>query len=455
MTTIDSAALNWEALVHEAKRHLQELLRCNTTNPPGNEERAAAYLRTQLETEGLESRLIEPAPGRVSVWARLPGNGTVRPVLLVSHTDVVPVEVDHWHTDPFGGDERDGFIYGRGAVDMKDMLAMELTLFLHFARRARATGQPLGRDLLLLSVADEEVGGRHGMAWIVDHLPELVDAEYALNEGGGMGVDIGKQRLYLCEMAQKGAMHITLRAEGTPGHASIPHGDNAIARLARALIRITSAPLPMHVIPTTRRFLHLLASTQSQPRRSLLLQVMNPVLSERVLARFPDQNTANALRAMLHSTASPTLLQAGTARNVLPTEATAHMDCRIIPGQTVETLTAELRRRIRDPRVAVEAGTFTPGYELHPTALFSAIEHAITAQEPGALVAPYLFPAVSDSRFLAPRGITAYGFVPHRPEPSVPPIQALAHGHDERVSVANLEFGLKVLYAVIEELSTT
>ena len=455
MNVIDSTALNWEALVREAKRHLQSLLRCDTTNPPGNEELAAAYILEQLVAEGIEPRLIEPAPGRVSVWARLPGSGFARPLLLVSHTDVVPVERDQWHTDPFGGAERDGFIYGRGAVDMKGMLAMELTLFLHFARQAQANGQGLGRDLLLLSVADEEVGGQNGMAWIVKHQPELVDAEYALNEGGGIGVDFGKQRVYLCEMAQKGSIHITLRARGAPGHASIPHGDSAISRLARALTRITSAPLPMRKIPTSRRLIQLLAETQSQPRRSLLLQVLNPLLSERVLGLLPDQDTANALRAMLHSTASPTLLQAGTALNVIPGEATAQLDCRIIPGETVKTLTAALRKRIRDPKVAVEAEFLSPGYEMQTTPLFNVIQHAIAAQEPGALVAPYLFPAVSDSRFLAPRGVTAYGFVPHRPEPGVPPVQSLAHGHDERVSIANLEFGLKVLYAVIEEISTT
>lgn len=452
---IESAALNWEALVQEAKRHLQALLRRDTTNPPGNEELAAVYIREQLVAEGIEARLIEPAPGRVSVWARLPGTGIARPLLLVSHTDVVPIERDQWHTDPFGGVERDGFIYGRGAVDMKGMLAMELTLFLHFTRQAHNTNQRLGRDLLLLSVADEEVSSQNGMAWIIEHVPELVDAEYALNEGGGMGVDFGNQRIYLCETAQKGSMHITLRAKGAPGHASIPHGDNAIARLARALTRVTSAPLPMHVIPTARHLIQFLAATQSQPRRSLLLQVMNPLLSERVLGLLPDQDTANALRATLHSTASPTLLQAGTALNVIPGEATAQLDCRIIPGETVETLTAELRQRIHDPKVIVEANSLSPGYEMQTTALFTAIQHGIAAQEPGALVAPYLFPAMSDSRFLAPRGVTPYGFVPHRPEPGVPPVQSLAHGHDERVSIANLEFGLKVLYSVIEEMSTT
>ncbi|MGZ3625181.1 MAG: M20/M25/M40 family metallo-hydrolase [Ktedonobacteraceae bacterium] len=455
MTVIDFATLDWEALIQETKRHLQALLRCDTTNPPGNEALAAAYIREQLVAEGIEPRLIEPAPGRVSVWARLPGSGMSRPLLLVSHTDVVPVERDKWHADPFGGEERDGFIYGRGAVDMKGMLAMELTLFLHFSRQAQVSDQRLDRDLFLLSVADEEVGAKYGMSWIVENEPELVDAEYALNEGGGMGVDFGKQRVYLCEMAQKGSIHITLRAKGAPGHASIPHADSAIARLARALTRITSAPLPMRIIPTSRRLIEILAATQTQPRRSLLLQVMNPLLSERVLGLLPDQDTANALRAMLHSTASPTLLHAGTALNVIPGEATAQLDCRIVPGETVKTLTAALRKRIRDPKVAVEADFFSHGYEMHITPLFTAIQRAIAAQEPDALVAPYLFPAVSDSRFLAPRGVTAYGFVPHRPEPGVPPVQSLAHGHDERVSIANLEFGLKVLHSVISEMSYT
>lgn len=453
MTTLDLPALDWGALVAEAQRHLQALLRCDTVNPPGNEHLAAAYLREQLIAEGIEPRLIEPSPGRVSVWARLPGTGAARPLLLVSHTDVVPVERDQWSADPFGGEERDGFIYGRGAVDMKDMLALELTLLLHFARQAKARGQQLSRDLILLAVADEEDGGTHGMAWIVEHQPELVEAEYALNEGGGMGLNFGKQRIYLCEMAQKGAIRVTLRARGAPGHAALPHNESAVARLATAVSRVASSPLPMHLIPTTRRFIQAIAATQPQPQRSLLLQTMNPLLSEVVLDRMPDRNIANALRALLHNTASPTILQAGSALNVIPSEAIARLDCRIIPGQTVESLTSELRVRIGDPNVAIEAEPNSPGYEMALTPLFTAIQHAIAQEEPDALVAPYLFPAVSDSRFLAPRGVIPYGFVPHRPEPGVPPVQSLAHGHDERVSVANLEFGLRVLHSVIRQLS--
>jgi acetylornithine deacetylase/succinyl-diaminopimelate desuccinylase-like protein len=450
VAALDSLAIDAEALTAEARRHLIALLRYDTTNPPGNEYLAAAYLRDQLAEVGITAQWIEPAPGRVSLAALLPGSGAQRPLLLVSHTDVVPVERDKWTADPFGGEERDGFIFGRGAVDMKDMLALELALFRHFARLAQDGKRRLSRDLVLLAVADEEDGGALGMRWIVEHMPELLDAEYALNEGGGTTLDMGGHRLYLCEMAQKGSIRVTLRAQGQPGHAAIPHGDQAVAHLARAIERLTSAPLPMHIIPTVRRFIHTIAATQPQPQRALLLQTLNPWLSESVLARMPDKNVANGLRAFLHNTATPTLLRAGTALNVIPSEATVQVDCRIIPGTTPESLAGEIRRRIGDSAIAVETEPSSPGYEMQPTPLFNAIQAAISRHDPGAGVAPYLFPAVSDSRFLAPRGITAYGFVPHQPEPGVPPVQSLAHGHDERVSVANLGFGLRVLHDVIQ-----
>ncbi|MBA3825161.1 MAG: M20/M25/M40 family metallo-hydrolase [Ktedonobacterales bacterium] len=453
MMNLSARDLPMAALTAEAQRHLVALLRCDTTNPPGNEYLAAAYLRDQLAAEDIEARLIEPAPGRVSVWARLAGSGAARPLLLVSHTDVVPVERAKWTTDPFGGEERDGFIYGRGAVDMKDMLALELTLFLHFARRVRATGQPLRRDLILLAVADEEDSGTHGMQWICEHMPELVAAEYALNEGGGMGIDLGKQRIYPCEMAQKGAMRVTLRAQGAPGHAAVPHGDLAVRRLAQALERLTAAPLPMHVIPTVRRFIGVIAATQVGAQRAMLGQLTNPMLSERVLAALPNHDVANALRAMLHTTASPTILTAGTALNVIPSEASAQVDCRVIPGQTPEMVRGEIARRIGDPRVVIDIDPLSPGYEMPQTALFDALGRAIATHDPGAVVAPYLFPAVSDSRYLAPRGVIAYGFVPHQPEAGVPPVQSLAHGHDERVSVANLHFGLRVLHDTVQDIA--
>ena len=440
-------------LAAEAVRHLTALLRCDTTNPPGNEATAIAYIREQLVADGIEPEIVEPAPGRANLYARLRGTGAQRPLLLLSHVDVVPVERDKWTADPFGGELRDGFIYGRGAVDMKDMAAMELTLFLHFARSQRETGATLSRDLVLLAVADEEQFGTFGMAWIVEHKLEWLDAEYALNEGGGTTVEMGGQRVYLCEAAQKGSALLTLHAHGKPGHASIPHRDNAIARLSRAIATLTNYPQPLHVIPTTRRLIELLADLQKQPQKNIFLQTLNPLLSDRVLGIMPNQDVANGLRAMLHNTISPTLISAGTALNVIPSEATAYCDVRLLPGQTGESLAGDVRRRVRDKQVEVIVEAKSLGYEMRSdTPLFAAISAAVATHDPHAIVAPYLFPAVSDSRFLAPLGIIPYGFIPHQPEPGVPPVQSLAHGHDERVSVANIAFGLHVLYDTLSTM---
>ena len=449
-TDLPAKTLDADALAFEAVRHLRALLRLDTTNPPGNEYLAATYLRDQLAVEGVATELIEPTPGRVSIHARLPGTGTRRPLLLVSHTDVVPVERDRWSVDPFSGEERDGFIYGRGAVDMKQMTAIQLTLLLHWARRARADGHQFARDISMLAVADEEQSGRHGMQWIVANRPDLVDVEFALNEGGGFGNRFGQATIYPCEGAQKGSAQVTLRATGKPGHAAFPHSDTAVVRLGRALVQLGRAPLPLHVIPTTRRFIETLAGQLGPVRGTALRQLLNPQRNRWAARQIPDADIANALQAMLHNTASPTILQAGQALNVIPSEAIARIDLRTIPGQSPDDLAAELRRRIPDPQVAIEIDAQSGGYELpFETPLFAAIQAAIAQHDPGARVAPYLFPAVSDSRYLAPRGVIAYGFIPHRAEPGVPAVQSLAHGHDERVSVANVGFGLRVLQDAI------
>ncbi len=441
--------LDWEALRAEAVRHLQALLRIDTTE---TETLAIQYLQEQLTAVGIDTRIIEPVPGRPSIWARLAGNGSKRPLLLLSHVDVVPVEREYWSVDPFGGEIKDGYIYGRGAVDMKCMTAKQLTLFLHFARQVKEHELLLSRDLIFMAVADEEHAGKYGMDWIVQHEPELVDAAFALNEGGGYAIEMGGTRFYLCEVAQKGRMYVTLHAHGRPGHGSVPHDDNAIVHLARALDKIGRAPLPMHVTKVARDVVETLASTQSRSRQILLRQVSNPLFSETILRRLPDKDVANGFRALLHNTVSPTVLQAGTptAMNVIPSEAHARLDVRIIPGQTAEALAEELRRRIADPRVSVEIEVDSLGHE-HPgqTALFTAIQASMHRLDAHAVIVPYLFPALSDSRFLATRGVIAYGFDPMQPEAGWPQPQALAHSHDERISVSNMEFGTRVLHDII------
>lgn len=449
MTTL-TTELNWDALTNEAVKHLQALIRCNTANPPGNEAAAIAYIREWLTEEEIDAHIIEPTPGRPSLWAKLPGNGSKRPLLLLSHVDVVPAEREHWTVDPFGGEIHKGYIYGRGTVDMKGMTAKELALFLHLARAAKETGQSLSRDILFLAVADEEQHSTHGMAWIAEHEPELLDAEYALNEGGGFTLSLGGQRIYVCETAQKGGAPVTLRARGSTGHGALPHQDNAILRLGRALQRLAHAPLPLHTTTTVQQFIHTMAQTQPQPTRTLFPQVLSPLMSETILRILPNENLANGLRAMLHNTASPTQISAGTALNVIPSEAVAHLDGRIIPGQTVASFTRELQARINDPHVDVSVELISSGHESSAdTELFRAIKTAIATHDPGARVVPYLLPAITDSRFLVPKGVVAYGFDPMKPEPSWPSPLSMAHGHDEHISIANITFGMRVLYDTI------
>jgi acetylornithine deacetylase/succinyl-diaminopimelate desuccinylase-like protein len=442
----------WSALKDEAVHHLQILLCFNTTNPPGNEAPAINYLREQLDAAGIEPRILEPTSDRLSIWARIPGNGRKRPLMLLSHVDVVPVEREHWTYDPFGGEIHQGYIYGRGAVDMKSLTAKQLTLMLYFARQ-QATGQQLDRDLVMLAVADEECFSEYGMGWIAQHRPDLLNAEFAINEGGGFALHIGGTRFYVCETGQKGIGRVTLRAHGDPGHASIPHNKNAVTRLARAIHHLGRASLPLHVTTTMRQCIIELAAMQKQPASTLLPGVLNPFLSESMLKLMPDQNVANSMRATLHNTAVPTLLQAGTALNVIPSEATAQLDGRIIPGQTAESFAQELRRSIADPNVDVEVDLLSTGHESSvQTELFDAFKAAIAINDPGAKVLPYLFPAVTDTRFLIPRGIKVYGFDPMKAEPGWPLPQALAHSHDERISVENMGFGMHVLYDAIARI---
>jgi acetylornithine deacetylase/succinyl-diaminopimelate desuccinylase-like protein len=214
--------------------------------------------------------------------------------------------------------------------------------------------------------------------------------------------------------------------------------------------------LPLHNTATVRQFIHTLAQRQPQPQRTLFPQVLNPLFSEAILRTLPDANTANGLRAMLHNTASPTMLEAGTAWNVIPGQAVARLDGRIIPGQTAESLKTELQRRINDPHVTIEMELISSGYESSAdTELFRAITTAIATHDPGAMVVPYMLPAITDSRFLVPKGVVAYGFDPMQPEPDWPGPLEMAHGHDERISIANMAFGLRVLYDVIIHIASS
>src|SRR5438876_309204 len=242
---------NWQTLNEECIRHLQALIRLDTSNPPGIEIIAARYIQQQLEAEGIPCEIAESAPGRANLRAVLRGDGTARPLLLMSHLDVVPAEPEFWTHPPFSGEIVDGYVWGRGATDMKQWTAWHLSIFLSLAR----AGVPLKRDIVLLCTADEEDGSYMGIGWLAKHLPHWLDAEYGLSEGGGGEIQAGGRTFFPCRVAEKGVCRFHLRAHGSPGHASRPHRDNAIVKLGAALEHIGSNDLPLHATDTVRRAL--------------------------------------------------------------------------------------------------------------------------------------------------------------------------------------------------------
>lgn len=437
--------IDWDAVRDEVTTHLCHLIRCNTTNPPGHETVAARYLAEVLEKEGIPAQVLESSPGRGNLVARLRGNGQEEPLLLLSHLDVVPAEADKWTHPPFSGAVVDGYVWGRGAVDTKNLTAIELMTLLLLKR----SGRKLRRDVILAATADEEAGGRAGATWLVKHHLDLIKAPYCINEGGGIGLLLNGKRVYLCQTAEKGTARFKVTATGSPGHGSIPRDDNAVVLLAEAVARIGRTSLPGHLTPTMTRFLQeLMAVMGLELSPELVLNLASDRANLQEI--LGDPYLADMLYAMLHNTASPTILDAGTRINVIPSTATAQVDGRILPGQTEESFRQELESILAGLNVTIEFMQSGPALE-NPveSPLYEAIVAATQANDPGSVVVPFLVTGGTDAKSLAPAGIRVYGFAPMKEDPT-DRVFNLAHAHNERISVANLEFGVRVLYDIVD-----
>lgn len=436
--------MNWTAIRDQVTKLLRDLIRFNTTNPPGNELACVEYIAASLRQEGIEPVVLESAPGRGNVVARLKGDGSLPPLLLMGHVDVVPAEADKWKHPPFSGDLVDGVVWGRGATDMKNMVAFELMTFLLLKRN----GVPLKRDVIFMATADEETGGRMGAAWMVQNHPDLIQAEYAINEGGATSIVIGDTVFFVCSTAEKGSARFTLRAHGQPGHASLPHKQHAILTLSKALVKLIETPLPLHVTPSARAHIEALARGVREPLRRDLLGLLDEATHADCLASLPVPDpTKRRLSASLHNTAVPTILRAGNKINVIPAEADCQVDCRILPGTTLESLEEELRAVVGHD-VEIEFGPVAPPLECDPDSpLFETIREVIAERENGAIVVPGLITGGTDAKSISKLGTKVLGFVPLRYEG--PALTGLAHSHNERVSVANLEFGTRTLYETV------
>ncbi|HZR42611.1 MAG TPA: M20/M25/M40 family metallo-hydrolase [Ktedonobacteraceae bacterium] len=452
--------IDWQTAGDETIQHLRALLRLDTRNPPGNEMLTAAYLHDVLLQDGIDSVIIGPDEVRRTLVARLHGDGSAPPLLLMCHTDVVPVEPDKWTHDPFAADIADGFIYGRGALDMKHMVAMELMTML-LLKRANV---PLKRDVIFLATADEETGGSQGVRWVAAHHPELVQAEYALNEGGGMQVEINGRRYYTIQAAEKGGAGTRLRARGRPGHASIPHDDNAIYKLAAALLKLRERKPPVHLTATFRAFIEGIAQTQppavAQTLHSLLA---DEATADAALHNLPfDESIKQQFSAMMRNTATPTILSAGNNNgvNVIPSEAEIVLDARILPGQTPDTFWQELRQIVgEDVDIEPLYGPDTPLAIAAPlevdfsSPLVDTITSVLKDHDPQATVIPWILTGGTDAKALAPLGVKAYGFTPVLFD-GVDEVKGI-HGHDERISLRSMHWGIRILYEVVERFAAT
>jgi len=429
---------------------LVDLIRTNTSNPPGNERQLAELLAPRFRARGFEVKIIQtPDSAKAIIVARLKGDGSKRPVLLAAHADVVGVERDKWTVDPFAGVIKDGHVYGRGAIDFKGGMAV-------FARAAMMLAErkvPLARDVIFIAEADEESGGPYSTAWMGREHWADIDAEFALNEGGWiMNGDDGRVRYVSISTADKLSIPMTVTARGTSTHSSMPRPDNAIFALSRALAKLSSYETPLSITPATKQFFTALSRTSSAPMSGYFRDLVG---SDAARARRADSIISRdpLLHSLIRNTIAPVIIQGGFRANVIPGSAAATINLRLVPGSDLNAFVATLRGVVGDTTIELKATAPTyaqtaPSSE--NTDLYRALTAAARAQLPGAEVTPYLFQAGTDAGAWRSRGVPVYGIYPY-------PIDAdeltRMHGNDEKVSIASLAQGTEMIFRTLVDVA--
>ena len=424
---------------------LRDYLKIDTSNPPGNEAAAATYLKAILDREGIPAEIVEVAPGRADLVARLAGTGAKKALLLSHHMDVVHVDRSKWSVDPFGAEIKDGWLYGRGSLDMKTSGILQLAAVIRLKRE----GVPLARDVVLVGTADEEVEAS-GMQALIKQRPEIfAGAELSLTEGDVIDAKGGRVRSWSVDVAEKAVLWLKLTAHGQAGHASTPPQEGtAVTRLAAALDRIARHRTAFKVSPSVQRYFTALAGSYPGLPSSKLKRLQASLTSD---PKFRELFLADGERAArVRNTIAITVLQGGPQTNVIPSEAVAHLDCRLLPGEDPHAVIEEIRSAIGDPSITIEplqpvVATSSSGTE---TDLFRAIERVAARRAPGVPVVPTLLTSWTESALLRPLGIQAYGFDPLALDEHE---AGLSHGDDERVSLDNITAGAEIMYEIVKE----
>ena len=431
-------------LGERARQYLIDLVRLDSSNPPGNETRVADYLKQVADSHGISCEELGNDPRRLNFVARLKGTGKGRPLLLMAHSDVAPVNRAEWSVDPFGAEIRNGFIYGRGTQNDKSLLAAEIAVMVEVKRR----NIKLGRDLILMSEADEEGASTStGIEWMTQHAWPKIDSEFALNEGGSILETKEGTKVFEIQTTQKVRMRVVLTAKGTAGDGSTPKADNALVHLSRALVKLSEAEEPVRMIPATRRYLRELSKVADyswlEPlRRKLDDPATAQAAANQIRARDPE------LGAMLSTSVAPTMLRAGVRTNVIPNTAEAEVDVLRVPSETRDDVLARFRQTINDSAVdvALAPGPQAPTAEpsLLTTALYRAMERTIARIYPRDVITPYMSLDTTDSNFLRAKGVAVYGV----------PIfvkDGAMHGAEERIASQSLEDGVELLWQMVLE----
>ncbi len=444
------AAPSTAALAQEALGWLADLIRINTTNPPGNEEAAAKYLAGILQKEGIAAEILPISAGRSAVVARLRSAAIADPsraLLLVAHMDVVGVDKSRWTVDPFGAVMKDGYLYGRGAVDDKGMLAANLAAFISLKRK----NARLNRDVIFLATCDEEAFGDASIKALIAKNWDKFAAGFAINEGGVVIAKSGKVQYTAVQASEKVTYNVDVIARGTSGHASIPLKDNPVVHLAAAIERIAGYSAPVHLTAVTRRYFEGLAPLQDDEVGKWIRSLDTPDRGEHAARVISDANPA--WNSMIRDTISPTMLNAGVRANVIPAEARATLNIRLLPGDTIDALLGQLNKLVNDPQVKFEiqqnAGLAAPTSSLEND-FYNAIVKAAAQEFGGAPVLPYQSTWGTDSAQLRLHNVQAYGLVPF---PLTEEDLKHMHGDDERIPVAAFSKGVDLMVRIVNEFA--
>ena len=429
-TAQDRYLLDWDTIGEEALQHLVDLIRIDTSNPPGNETQVAMHLQAILAAEGIESKLIALEPDRANLVARIAGNGSKRPILIMGHTDVVGVQADRWVEEPFAGIRKDGYIYGRGSLDDKDNVTAGLMVMLLLKRNA----VELDRDIIFLAEAGEEGTPDVGINFLVEHHWDEIAAEYCLAEGGGGVSENGRVNVFSVQTTEKMIRRVTLVARGTAGHGSVPRVDNAVAALARAVAKAAAWQTEMRLNDTTRTYFERLATVSKPEDANRYRNLEDPKVTADIQQHFLENYPYHY--SILRTSVVPTVIDAGFRKNVIPSEAAAILDIRMLPDESVEDFYAQLAQVINDPSIEI-----VPERIYRPAAppsgidnpMFESLERVARRMYPDAIVLPTMSTGGTDMAQIRAKGVPAYGIGPTRSVEERASGNG-AHGDNERVA---------------------